>query len=364
MAGLEVSVVIPVYRSATSLRTLVERLLRVLEQTGSSHEIVMVEDSGGDGSWDVLRQLQAEEPDRIVAVELMRNVGQHNALMCGFRCARGEFIVTIDDDLQNPPEEIPKLLEAIRTRNLDLVYGAYASKKHSLWRNAGSALVNAFYRVVFKSDVTISSFRAMRRPLLESIFPYDLNFTFVDGLLAWNTQRIGQVEVEHRHRASGYSGYKAGKLIQLAFNLFTNFSLLPLRLVSWLGLALSCVGFFLALYYLIESLRGQIGVPGYASIIVAILVVGGAQLMSLGIMGEYLGRLHLNVNRKPQYTVRTLLGNRIGGPAVRCLPDDEAIEPVRPHATGQFRIDTPGLNTAVGNRTPSLHGRYDIRSSK
>ena len=184
MASLDVSVVIPVYRSEESLRPLVGRLLQVLEKTGLSHEVVLVEDGGGDGSWKVLRDLQANDPDRVVVIELMRNYGQHNALMCGFRCTRGEYVVTLDDDLQNPPEEVSKLLAAVRTGQFDLVYGTYSSKKHSLWRNAGSALVNAFYRVVFKNAVTISSFRAIHRPLLESIFPYDLNFTFIDGLLA------------------------------------------------------------------------------------------------------------------------------------------------------------------------------------
>jgi polyisoprenyl-phosphate glycosyltransferase len=362
MAGVEVSVIIPVYRSATSLRALVERLLRVLKQTGLSHEIVMVEDGGGDGSWDVLCQLQAEEPDRIIAIELMRNFGQHNALMCGFRCSRGEFIVTIDDDLQNPPEQVPKLLNVIRTGKFDVVYGTYTSKKHSIWRNAGSALVNAFYWVVFRNAVTTSSFRAIHRPLLETIFGYDLNFTYIDGLLAWNTQRIGQVEVEHHSRTMGRSGYDARKLIQLAFNLFTNFSLWPLRLVSWLGLAISGIGFFLVLFYLIQSLRGQIGVPGYASTIIAILVVGGAQLLALGIMGEYLGRLHLNVNRKPQYTVRTVLGSQFGGPAVSSPPDEQVVEPAIDHVATRRRIDRPGKNNVAGNRAPASHGRSDIRS--
>src|SRR5262249_34885993 len=133
MFRVDVSVVIPVYRSEASLRTLVARLLHVLERTGLSHEIVFVEDGGGARSWDVLRELQAEDNDRIVVIQLMRNYGQHNALMCGFRHARGEYIVTLDDDLQNPPEEIPKLLDAIHTGQYDLVYGIYFSKKHKLW---------------------------------------------------------------------------------------------------------------------------------------------------------------------------------------------------------------------------------------
>ena len=355
MSRIQVSVVIPVHRSESSLRPLVARLQRVLEQTGHCYEIILVEDGGGDGSWDVLRELQAKDNDRIVVIQLMRNYGQHNALMCGFRHARGEYIVTIDDDLQNPPEEIPKLLNAIQTGLYDLVYGTYASKKHSFWRNAGSALVNAFYRVVFKNAATISSFRAIHRPLLESIFPYDLNFTFVDGLLAWNTQRIGQIEVEHHPRAAGRSGYDPRKLIVLALNLFTNFSLLPLQVVSWCGLALSGFGFLLVLFYLIQSLRDQIIVPGYASTMIAVLVVGGTQLLALGMIGEYLGRLHLNVNRKPQYTVRTMLRGRSSDAGASRSLVNQADEPGALPAWN-LRVDPPQPKDE-GNRPAALHNR-------
>ena len=337
MSSVQVSVVIPVYRSEASLRVLAARLFRALEGTGLAHELVFVEDGGGDGSWRVLGELHAADPDRIVIIQLMRNFGQHNALMCGFRQAKGELIITLDDDLQNPPEEIPKLLDEIRTGEFDLVYGIYSSKRHALWRNAGSALVNGFYRFTFGNNVTITSFRAIHRPLLMSILSYDRNFTFVDGLLAWNTQRIGQVEVEHHPRAAGRSGYNVAKLVLLSVNLFTNFTLLPLRIVSWFGLALSAIGFSLVLYYLFQFLRSQISVPGYASTIIAILVVGGTQLLALGMIGEYLGRLHLNVNRKPQYTVRSVrsaadLAARVAGPPGRLIRADAAQSPALPES--------------------------------
>jgi undecaprenyl-phosphate 4-deoxy-4-formamido-L-arabinose transferase len=308
MSNVQLSVVIPVYRSERTLPRLVERLFAVLGQLGMSYEIVLVEDGSPDRSWDVLADLQAQHPDRVVAVQLMRNYGQHNALMCGFRRSRGNFVVTMDDDLQNPPEEIPKLLVAIDKHRLDLVYGSYGAKEHRGWRNLGSLLVNLFYRKVFKSRVTVTSFRVIRRQLLEAIFPYDLNFTFVDGLLAWNTQRVGEVPVDHHPRAEGRSGYSLGKLILLSLNLFTNFSLLPLQAVSLFGLFVSGCGFVAGLYYLVQYCLSRIVVPGYASTIIAVLVLGGIQLMALGVMGEYIGRLHLNVNRKPQYVERQILG--------------------------------------------------------
>jgi undecaprenyl-phosphate 4-deoxy-4-formamido-L-arabinose transferase len=263
----------------------------------------------------------------VVAIQLMRNYGQHNALMCGFRHSCGEYIVTMDDDLQNPPEEIPTLLEAIQARQLDLVYGQYASKKHASWRNLGSTVVNLFYWIVFKSRITITSFRIIRRELVQSILSYARNFTFVDGLLAWNTQRIGQVPVAHHPRLRGRSGYSINRLLVLALNLFTNFSLLPLQLVSACGTFAAGTGLLLGFYYLIQLLLSNIVVPGYASIIIAVLVLGGIQLLALGIMGEYLGRLHLNVNRKPQYVERQVLGQS-AGPSFALLPDHGPSRPV------------------------------------
>jgi polyisoprenyl-phosphate glycosyltransferase len=298
------SVVVPVYGSAKTLPLLVGRLRQVLESVGIRYELIFVEDGGADDSWRVLEGLAAQHQDVMIAIQLMRNFGQHNALMCGLRQSRGTFVVTLDDDLQNPPEEIPKLLEAIESGAYDLVYGEYDSKKHGTWRNFGTLLVNWFYRIVFRSNVTVTSFRIMRRELAQSIRSYDLNFTFLDGLLAWNTQRIGTKKVEHHPRSDGKSGYTLPRLINLAMNLFTNFSLLPLQIVSLLGFIASLGGFLTGFWYLLLYLFGQIIVPGYASIIIAVLILGGTQLLAIGIIGEYLGRLHLNVNRKPQYTIR------------------------------------------------------------
>jgi len=339
MVRLDLSVVIPVYRSAATLRTLVARLLPVLERTAPDHEIVFVEDGGGDDSWRILRDLQTEHSDRIVAVQLMRNYGQHNALMCGFRHARGEVVVTMDDDLQNPPEEIPKLLEAMRQGGFDLVYGRYASKKHSAWRNAGSSLAGGIYRLVFGNAVQVTSFRAINRPLLTAIFSYELNFTFVDGLLAWNTQRIGQVDVEHQPRGTGRSGYSPRKLVMLGLNLLTNFSLLPLQVVTAIGLAVSGAGFVLAIYYLVLAMLSRIVVPGYASMIIAILIIGGTQLLALGIIGEYLGRLHLNVNRKPQYRVRAALCATRPESAPAAEKDEGDRDAQSPTPTPNVRVD-------------------------
>ncbi|MGB5306918.1 MAG: glycosyltransferase family 2 protein [Gammaproteobacteria bacterium] len=300
----ELSVVIPVYNARQTLEELVRRLLEVLNTTGKSFEIVMVNDGSQDDSWQMLCNLQKQHSDHIVAVELMRNYGQHNAIMCGFRESSGRHLITMDDDLQNPPEEIPLLIEAMEQGDYDLVYGCYEDKKHNRFRNLGSSLAQLFYRRVFKRSNCVSAFRIIKRELMTSILSYSLNFTYLDGLFAWNTQRIGSVYVLHRHRGAGSSGYSLAKLVGLALNLFTNFSLIPLQLVSAAGLLFAIAGFGAGGYFIFQYFMNSIDVPGYASTIVAILILGGVQMLSLGIIGEYLGRLHLNVNRKPQYVRR------------------------------------------------------------
>lgn len=301
---MDISVVVPVYNSTQTLHALVDRLIGTLEKLGVPYELLFVDDGSRDQSWQTLCQLHHDHPDCVVAIQLMRNFGQHNALMCGFRHSRGQFVVTLDDDMQNPPEEIPRLLEAIQQGNLDLVYGVPAHKQHSSWRNGGSWVVRTVFQIMFHTQISISSFRIVRRELVESIFSYTLNFTFIDGLLAWNSQRIGQIPVDHQPRKAGRTGYSISKLVVLALNLFTNFSLLPLQAVSLVGFLAATSGLLAGIYYLVCSLQQNIHVPGYASIIVSILVLGGVQLLSLGMIGEYVGRLHLNVNRKPQYTIR------------------------------------------------------------
>lgn len=302
-----ISVVIPVYRSTESLAELVERLTDVFAKLGRRFEIVFVDDGSPAETWEILQQLHDQNRDLITAVQLMRNYGQHNALMCGFRHVRGDVVITMDDDLQNPPEEISKLLNALHAGNYDLVYGVAERKQHTSGRNFGSWVANTFYRRIFRTEVTVSAFRGIRRELVEAILAYNLNFTYLDGLLAWNTQRLGEVSVEHHSRQSGRSGYSVGRLVLLALNLFTNFSLLPLQVASGVGIVFALAGLATGAYYLVQAMLNNIAVPGYASIIIAVVTLGGLQLMALGIIGEYIGRMHMNVNRKPQYTIRQRL---------------------------------------------------------
>ena len=301
---LDISVVVPVYRSAPTVELLLRRVSAVLEGITPSYEIVLVEDCSPDDTWEAIERARSAHGEHVVAVQLMRNYGQHNALMCGLRMARGRVVVTMDDDLQNPPEEIPKLLARLDEGGFDLVYGSAEARQHAGWRNLGASLVWSFYRRVFGGRVTPTTYRAMRHELARSVQFYDLNFTYLDGLLAWCTTRIGEVTVEHHARAVGTSGYSVRKLLVLALNLYTNFSLLPLQMVSAVGLLAALGGFVLGAYYVVLYFTSSIAVPGFASTILAVLMLGGVQLLALGVIGEYLGRLHLNVNRKPQFIVR------------------------------------------------------------
>lgn len=303
--AISYTIVIPVYNSGTTLRPLIDRIVAVLARQNAPYEIIMVEDNGSDDSWDIMKSLLPLYP-QLRLFKLTRNFGQHNALMCGFAQSRGEFIITIDDDLQNPPEEITKLISKIND-GYDVVYGVATLKKHHPVRNIGSFLVRQMYKTIFKSTVNLTAFRIIRGSIIKGILAYNKNFTFIDGLIAWHTSNISEVEVHHASRSNGLSGYSVRKLLSLAMNMFTNFSIIPLQLVSFLGIFFASVGFSLSLVYLLKYLIWGVPVPGFTSVIIGITMFSGVQMLSLGLIGEYLGRIHLNINSKPQYFIRESL---------------------------------------------------------
>jgi polyisoprenyl-phosphate glycosyltransferase len=303
---IEISVVIPVYNSAQTLRELRERLEKVLRDlVGESYEIVFVNDGSTDSSWDLLNEM-ASTSDKIVGVNLTRNFGQHNALMCGFSQAQGMYIITLDDDLQNPPEEIPKLFNEIQTGH-DVVYGIFDIKQHSKFRNLGSEFVQFVYRKTFNMNIRISSFRIIRREIIQRIMSYEKSFTYIDGLISWFTNNIGSVLVEHHQRQEGKSGYSLKKLMVLALNMVTNFSIVPLQIASLTGLVFALVGFGFGIYFLLKKALLGMSISGFASTIVSITIFSGVQLVTAGILGEYIGRIHINVNKRPQYAIRDIV---------------------------------------------------------
>lgn len=302
--NIDVSVVVPVYESAEVLSELVGRLITTFNATSRTYEIILVDDGSNDNSWQVISQLAAAQPDILTGIQLMRNYGQHNALMCGFRHVRGSIIVTLDDDLQNPPEEIHRLLEVLSENMSDVVYGLPKTRQDSRWRRVASLPIQYFIQKSIGLPGPVSAFRAIQRTVVDAILRYELNYTFIDGLIAWNTTRISFVTVEHHARSHGHSGYSIRKLFFHALNIATNFSILPLQIASATGLIAATSGLFLGVFYFLQSIFSNITVPGYASTIVTVFTLGGLQLLALGIIGEYIGRVHLNINCKPQYTVR------------------------------------------------------------
>ena len=257
MSKADFSVVVPVFNSENTLEELFVRIKQVFGESGRSFEVIFVEDGGPDNSWHVLTVLKEKYPDLITAIKLNKNFGQHNALMCGFSRAKGKYLVTLDDDLQNPPEEIQKLFKEIQN-GYDVVYGIYDNKKHTTFRNIGSIIVQLLYRKVFNVDVRITSFRIMKREIVEFLLSYEKSFTFIDGIIAWYTTKIKNVTVEHQHRNTGESGHSMKKLVILALNMVTNFSIAPLQIASLTGTFFAIIGFIFGTFILIKKIFFEI----------------------------------------------------------------------------------------------------------
>lgn len=306
------SVVVPVYRSETLLPELVQRLENVLNRVAPSYELVMVNDSSPDGSWAVVCQL-AERHPRIHPINLMRNYGQHNALLCGIRAAQYDVIITLDDDLQHPPEEIPKLL-AVLSQGFDVVYGTPQQEEHGILRDLASlvtkmALQNAMGAAIARQ---VSAFRAFRTEVAGAFSHYEGSFVSIDVLLTWGTNRFAAVPVAHAPRKLGASGYTFRKLMTHAMNMLTGFSTLPLQLASFVGLVFTLFGIGILFFVLGRYFVNGGSVPGFPFLASIIALFAGAELFALGIIGEYLARMHFRSMQKPPYVVRVdAVGERV-----------------------------------------------------
>jgi glycosyltransferase involved in cell wall biosynthesis len=299
-----VSVVIPVYNSAASLPLLVRRLEPVLKEFAAA-EILLVNDGSQDNSWVIVEGL-ATQFDFVRGIDLMRNYGQHNTLLCGIRSARGEVIVTIDDDLQNPPEEIPLLVAKLH-EGYDVVYGTPDREKHSLLRDFASRITKLALQTTMGAQTArkVSAFRAFRAPLREAFSTYRGPFVSIDVLLTWATTRFAAVQVKHDPRQLGESGYTLGKLIAHAMNMMTGFSTLPLQFSSIVGFAFTLFGVCSLSLVLIRYWIHGVTIPGFAFLASLISIFSGAQLFALGVMGVYLSRIHFRMMERPPYAVRT-----------------------------------------------------------
>lgn len=301
---MNVSVVIPCYRSAGILPELIERLTAVLPTATAAYEVILVVDGSPDDTWPTASAL-AVKYDEVKAIRLARNYGQHAAIIAGVRAAAHDVIVTMDDDLQHPPEEIPKLLAAL-TDNVDLVYGVPDREEHGVMRSLASRLVKAGLAgpLGVNNARRMGAFRAFRTFVRDSFEQVRGPHVSVDVLLSWATTRVASAEVRMDRRAHGKSGYTIRGLLRHAFNMIMGYSSLPLRLVTYLGLAIGTFGLAMFAYILVRYLTGATTVAGFTTIAATVALFAAAQMIAIGVLGEYVGRIHASGMGRPTYVVR------------------------------------------------------------
>jgi len=302
------SVVVPVYNSESSLPLLLQRLQPVLDRCASASEVIFVNDGSFDHSWDVIRELSQRSPN-VRGINLMRNYGQHNALLCGIRAAQHDIIVTLDDDLQHPPEEIPRLLDAL-AEGYDVIYGTPRQAQHSLQRNIASRLTKLALRTAMGIPIAdkTSAFRAFRTPLREAFSSYTSPYVVIDVLLTWGTTKFTSVAVNHDPRPIGRSNYTLRKLISHFVNMVTGFSTVPLKLASWLGFLFTVFGMAVLIYVIGRLAILGYSAPGFPFLASIIAIFSGIQLFIIGVFGKYLARIHMQSMGRPSLVVREHIG--------------------------------------------------------
>lgn len=300
------SLVIPCYNSAAVIGKLVSELERL--RIEGSHEIVLVNDGSQDATADVCRELVRDAVVPMTLVDLSRNFGEHNAVMAGLRVARGDYIITMDDDGQNPPAEMVRLYHFARESGKDVVYTHYAEKYHARWRNLGSRFANRMADLLLDKPkgLYLSTFRCIRSFVADQICRYEGPYPYVDGLILQVTQNLGTMQVAHVERQAGKSGYTVRKLVHVWLDLFLNFSVVPLRVSAVLGLVASAAGFLATLVVVAEALFSDTP-RGWGSLMSVLLLLCGVQLLTVGLVGEYVGRMYLTANRRPQSVIRSVL---------------------------------------------------------
>ena len=303
---MKLSICIPVYNGADTIGKLVENLQETFKNY--DFEIVMTNDGSHDNSSEVCQNL-AKQFDNVRFVDLRRNYGEHNAVMCCLNYCTGDYAAIIDDDLQNPPEEILKLLTEAQ-KGFDVVYAKYHKKKHSLFRNLGSKINDIFatWLIGKPKDLYLCSFKLVSRPLINEIIKYKGPFPYIDGLILRSTNSYSSVFVEHKSRKAGKSNYTLGKLVHLWLSMFVNFSIKPMRFMMGFGAFVIMLSLVLALYFIIDKIIHPNIASGWTSLVAIILFFGGIQTLFLGLIGEYIGKNYLDQNGTPQFTVKSTYG--------------------------------------------------------
>jgi glycosyltransferase involved in cell wall biosynthesis len=302
---IKISIVIPVYNARLSIAGLVNELIAKIT-VHYVMEVILVNDFSSDGSHQECLKLHEAHKGIVKYISLAKNFGEHNAVMAGLNKATGEHVVIMDDDFQNPVTEVIKLIDHAVSNDFDVVYTYYSEKKHGMWRNLGSRINNAMANILLKKprDLYLSSFKCLNRFIVSEIIKYDLPYPYIDGLILRSTASIGKIRVDHQERQQGRSGYTLLRLIKLWSNMFTSFSVIPLRISIFVGLFFALTGFLFGVYSVIEHFIVPNLPPGFSLTITAIFVFAGIQLISLGMIGEYIGRIFISQNKQPQYTIK------------------------------------------------------------
>jgi len=299
------SLVVPVYRSAPILPELVTQIHAEMQKEGlgDRFELLLVNDCSPDNSWQVIRSL-AETHSFVKGISLRRNAGQHNAIMAGLHHADGEYIVLMDDDLQHPPSAIGQILLALSS-GYDVCYTNYLNRQHAAWKQLGSRFNDWMATMLLgkPKGLYLSSFKGMRREIAQEVIRYDGPYTYLDGLILDVTRSITTVDIEHQERYEGESNYTFGKLFSLWMKMATSFSVFPLRLATYAGFALAALSMIMIVVVVVQKMRHPEWPAGWASTIATILFIGGIQTLCIGMIGEYLGRAYLKLNRKPQFVI-------------------------------------------------------------
>ena len=310
-SNIVITIVIPVYNGARTIDKLVQKLLAI---SGSENlQIVLVNDGSNDNSHEVCYDLFLKYPDVVTFINLAKNFGEHNAVMAGLCYANGDYIVIMDDDFQNPPEEVLRLVNEASSKQLDVVYTYYKKKEHHWLRNMGSGFNNwvANFMLNKPNDLYLSSFKCISRFMAQEIIKYKGPFPYIDGLALRCSRNIGTIEVSHAKRREGRSNYNFRKLVRLWLNMFVNFSVMPLRISTFLGFIFSFLGIGMSVYFIIDKFLHPETPVGWPSLIIAIMIFSGTQLLILGLLGEYLGRLFMTNNQTPQFVVRDIYKTEI-----------------------------------------------------
>jgi len=313
MSEPDLSIVVPCYRSATCLRELAKRVKQALAPTGRSFELVLVNDCSPDTTWSVICEL-ADGCDFVVGVDLRTNVGQHNAIMAGLHQVRGKIVIIMDDDLQHDPADIPRLCDAVEEGGHDVVYANFVHKQQAAWKNLGSLGVDRLGVLLFGKppEIYMSPFKAIRGEVAREVLAYTGPYSYVDGILFTITSRIAQIDTQHYERYAGQGNFGLVRSIRLALELATSFSVTPLRVAAIAGGVIALLSFLLGGYFLFEALFISRSVPGFAVLAVSLFFLGGIQLVFIGLVGEYVGRIFITLNHRPQFSVRELRGRHLG----------------------------------------------------